>query len=103
MLRNLNRVSTRNVAAWQKEIYKTVTYDPEELKFDKILVANRGEIACRVFNTAKDMGIKTVAVYSEADAQTVHANMADERVLVGPAPSAESYLVMDNIIAAIRE
>ena len=72
-------------------------------KFDKILVANRGEIACRVFKTASEMGIKTVSVYSDADAQTVHANMADEKVNVGPAPSAQSYLVMDNIIDAISE
>ena len=72
-------------------------------KFDKILVANRGEIACRVFKTAAEMGIKTVSVYSDADAQTVHANMADEKVNVGPAPSAQSYLVMDNIIDAISE
>ena len=67
------------------------------------MVANRGEIACRVFKTAAEMGIKTVSVYSDADAQTVHANMADEKVNVGPAPSAQSYLVMDNIIDAISE
>lgn len=104
MLRGLSRVSARSTATnWQKEIYKTVTYDPDEPKFDKILVANRGEIACRVFKTAQEMGIATVAVYSEADAQTVHANMADERVLVGPAPSAQSYLMMDNIIDAISK
>lgn len=106
MLRNLgSRVSCRQVAQtnWQKEIYTTVEYDPSEPKFDKILVANRGEIACRVFKTAKEMGIKTVSVYSEADAQTVHANMADEKVLVGPAPSAQSYLQMDRIIDAISK
>lgn len=106
MLRNLgSRVSSRQVAQtnWQKEIYTTVEYDPSEPKFDKILVANRGEIACRVFKTAKEMGIKTVSVYSEADAQTVHANMADEKVLVGPAPSAQSYLQMDRIIDAISK
>ena len=55
------------------------------------------------FKTAKEMGIKTVSVYSEADAQTVHANMADEKVLVGPAPSAQSYLQMDKIIGAISK
>jgi propionyl-CoA carboxylase alpha chain len=106
MLRSLNRCSIRSAAQqtnWQKDIYTTVQYDPAEPKFDKILVANRGEIACRVFKTAKEMGIKTVSVYSEADAQTVHANMADERVLVGPAESAKSYLVMDNIIDAIKK
>ena len=102
MLRNFNKLAlSRRTANWQKDIYTTVQYDPEEPKFDKILVANRGEIACRVFKTAKDMGISTVSVYSDADAQTVHANMADEKVNVGPAPSAQSYLVMDNIIDAI--
>jgi len=109
MLRKFNKLafsgtqSARAAANWQKEIYTTVDYDPNEPKFDKILVANRGEIACRVFKTAAEMGIKTVSVYSDADAQTVHANMADEKVNVGPAPSAQSYLVMDNIINAIKK
>ena len=58
--------------------------------FSKILIANRGEIACRVIKTARRMGIKTVAVYSEADANALHAEMADEKVLIGPAPSAQS-------------
>jgi len=70
--------------------------------FDKILVANRGEIACRVFRTAKRLGIKTVAVYSEADAQAVHVREADEAVCIGPAPSAQSYLQVPNILEAIR-
>ena len=103
MFRKVNRLSARSAHNWQKDIYKTVTYDPNEPQFDKILVANRGEIACRVFKTAKEMGIKTVSVYSEADAQTVHANMADERVCVGPAPTNESYLRMDRIIEAISK
>jgi propionyl-CoA carboxylase alpha chain len=67
------------------------------------LIANRGEIACRVIRTAQRMGIATVAVHSEADAAALHVEMADEAVLVGPAPSAESYLVVDNIMAAIRD
>jgi len=71
--------------------------------FEKILIANRGEIACRVIKTARKMGIKTVAVYSDADRDALHKEMADEAVYIGPAPSAESYLVMDNIIAAIKE
>jgi propionyl-CoA carboxylase alpha chain len=71
--------------------------------FKKILIANRGEIACRVIKTAKRMGIKTVAVYSEADRDAVHAGMADEAVLIGPPPAAQSYLVMENIIAAAKE
>src|SRR4051812_15259737 len=70
--------------------------------FKKILIANRGEIACRVIKTAKKMGIATVAVYSEADKDALHAELADERVLLGPAPSRESYLVADKIIAAAK-
>ncbi|ARU04660.1 acetyl/propionyl-CoA carboxylase subunit alpha [Comamonas serinivorans] len=71
--------------------------------FTKILIANRGEIACRVIATAKKMGIQTVAVYSEADAEARHVKLADEAVLLGPAPSRESYLVADKIIAAAKE
>ncbi|MDR3518217.1 MAG: acetyl/propionyl/methylcrotonyl-CoA carboxylase subunit alpha [Azospirillaceae bacterium] len=68
--------------------------------FSKILIANRGEIACRVIKTARRMGIKTVAVYSEADANALHVERADEAIAIGPAPSAQSYLVADRIIAA---
>lgn len=71
--------------------------------FSKILIANRGEIACRVIRTAQRMGIATVAVYSDADAGALHVEMADEAVRVGPAASAESYLVIDNIMKAIRD
>lgn len=71
--------------------------------FEKILVANRGEIACRVFKTAKRMGIKTVAVYSDADKESLHIRMADETVHIGAAPSAESYLVIENIINACKQ
>lgn len=69
----------------------------------KILIANRGEIACRVIKTAKKMGIATVAVYSDADTDALHKQMADEAVHIGPAPSAESYLVIDKILDAIRQ
>ncbi|WP_435253725.1 acetyl-CoA carboxylase biotin carboxylase subunit [Tenacibaculum sp. A30] len=68
--------------------------------FKKILIANRGEIALRVIRTCKEMGIKTVAVYSKADAESLHVRFADEAVCIGPAPSSESYLKMDRIIAA---
>jgi propionyl-CoA carboxylase alpha chain len=71
--------------------------------FKKILIANRGEIACRVIKTARKMGIKTVAVYSEADKEARHVEMADESVCIGPAPSRESYLKMDNIIKACKD
>lgn len=70
--------------------------------FSKILIANRGEIACRVIKTAKKMGIKTVAVYSEADAEALHVKMADEAVLIGPPAAAESYLVADKIVEAAK-
>lgn len=70
--------------------------------FSKILIANRGEIACRVITTARKMGIKTVAVYSDADARAPFVKMADEAVHIGPSPAAESYLVADKIIAACK-
>ena len=69
----------------------------------KILIANRGEIAIRVMRTAKKMGIKTVAVYSEADRNALHVRFADEAIFLGPAPSNQSYLVMDKIIAAAKQ
>src|SRR4029450_5902299 len=70
--------------------------------FKKILIANRGEIACRVIRTAKRMGIKTVAVYSDADARAPHVMMADESVRLGPAPASESYLKAELIIDACK-
>jgi propionyl-CoA carboxylase alpha chain len=71
--------------------------------FKKILIANRGEIACRVIKTARRMGIKTVAVYSEADAASLHVEMADEAVAIGAAPAAQSYLVIEKIIEACKK
>ncbi|MDP9752663.1 UNVERIFIED_ORG: acetyl/propionyl-CoA carboxylase alpha subunit [Rhizobium sp. SORGH_AS260] len=69
----------------------------------KILIANRGEIACRVIKTAKKMGIATVAVYSDADANALHVRQADEAVHIGPAPSSQSYIVLDKILEAIKK
>ena len=71
--------------------------------FKKILIANRGEIACRVIKTAHKMGIKAVAVHSEADKDSLHVQLADEAVCIGPAASKESYLSMDKIIAACKQ
>ena len=71
--------------------------------FKKILIANRGEIACRVIRTAKKLGIPTVAVYSDADRDAMHVREADEAVHIGPAPSSQSYIVIDKILEAIRQ
>ena len=71
--------------------------------FKKILIANRGEIACRVIKTARKMGIKTVAVYSDADRNALHVQMADEAVHIGPAPANQSYIVIGKILDAIRQ
>ena len=71
--------------------------------FSKILIANRGEIAVRIIKTARRMGIKTVVVYSEADAGSLAVEMADETVFIGPAPASESYLIADKIIAACKQ
>ncbi|XP_019878173.1 propionyl-CoA carboxylase alpha chain, mitochondrial-like [Aethina tumida] len=86
----------------RRGIYTLDPIDPKEPTFGKILIANRGEIACRVINTAKRMGIKSVAVYSVADAQSRHVKLADERVFIGPAPASDSYLVMSKIMDAVR-
>src|SRR6056297_2324555 len=70
--------------------------------FKKILIANRGEIACRVIKTARKMGIATVAIYSDADRNALHVKMADEAVHIGPAPANQSYIVIDKVMDAIR-
>src|ERR1700742_4515299 len=70
--------------------------------FSKILIANRGEIACRVIKTARRLGIRTVVVYSDADRNARHVALADEAVHIGPSPARDSYLVADRIIAAAR-
>ncbi|MGI9367287.1 MAG: acetyl-CoA carboxylase biotin carboxylase subunit [Ruegeria sp.] len=71
--------------------------------FNKILIANRGEIACRVIKTARKMGIGTVAIYSDADRQALHVDMADEAVHIGPPPANQSYIVIDKVMDAIRQ
>ena len=70
--------------------------------FSKILIANRGEIACRVIKTARRMGVKTVVVYSDADASSMAVEMADESIHIGGSPAAQSYLVQDKIVAAVK-
>src|ERR1700747_1277091 len=71
--------------------------------FKRILIANRGEIACRIIKTARRMRIETVAVYSEADRDALHVEMADDAVLMGPPRAAESYLLIDKIVEACRK
>ena len=71
--------------------------------FSKILIANRGEIACRVIKTARRMGVKTVVVYSDADAGSMAVDMADEAIHIGGSPAAQSYLVQDKIVDAVRK
>ena len=71
--------------------------------FKKILIANRGEIACRVIKTARKMGIKTVAIYSDADRNALHVKMADEAIHIGPSPANESYIVIDKVMEAVRK
>ena len=93
---------SRESPKWE-EIYTAHPIDKTEPTFGKILIANRGEIACRVIHTARKMGIKTVAVYSEADARSLFVKMADEAVLIGPPAARESYLVMEKILNAVRQ
>ncbi|MEE6470818.1 hypothetical protein FKM82_009072 [Ascaphus truei] len=84
-------------------IQYSTAHEPNEKTFEKILIANRGEIACRVIKTCRKMGIKTVAIHSDVDAAAVHVKMADEAVCVGPAPTSKSYLNMDAIMEAIKK
>ena len=70
--------------------------------FDKVLIANRGAIACRIIRTLKTMGVGSVAVFSDADAGSLHVSQADEAVRIGPAPAAQSYLDIDAILAAAK-
>jgi len=87
---------------WE-EIYTAQQIDPSEPTFGKVLIANRGEIACRIIRTCRKMGIKTVAVHSVADSMGLFVKMADEAINIGPAPARESYLVMEKILAAVEQ
>ncbi|XP_017775092.1 PREDICTED: propionyl-CoA carboxylase alpha chain, mitochondrial-like [Nicrophorus vespilloides] len=91
----------RSIRHW-REISTSGPINCREPKFDKVLIANRGEIACRIISTAKKMGVKTVAVYSIVDAHAKHVKMADEKVLIGGPESSESYLNIERIIRAVR-
>ena len=71
--------------------------------FKSVLIANRGEIACRIVRTARRLGLRSIAVYSEADAQALHVRTADEAVAIGPAPAAQSYLAIEKLIAAAKK
>ncbi|KAK8734798.1 hypothetical protein OTU49_005655 [Cherax quadricarinatus] len=83
-------------------IYTTDPIDPKEATFEKIMIANRGEIACRVIKTAKKMGIKTVSIHSDVDSNAPHVKLADEAICVGTAQARDSYLRMDRILEAIK-
>ncbi|KAI9287858.1 carbamoyl-phosphate synthase L chain, ATP binding domain-containing protein [Umbelopsis sp. AD052] len=97
------RPTVLRIATWKQQGYWYSTQLDRKPLFDKILIANRGEIACRVMRTAKDLGIKTVAVYSEADANAQHVKLADESYLIGPAASALSYLDTEKILAVAKQ
>ncbi|XP_067890315.1 propionyl-CoA carboxylase alpha chain, mitochondrial isoform X1 [Heterodontus francisci] len=100
----LKHASSRSRCSFavSRVLYSTV-HDSNEPTFDKILIANRGEIACRIIKTCKKMGIKTVAIHSDVDSNAVHVKMADEASCVGPAPTNKSYLNLDAIMEAIQK
>ncbi|KAH9854509.1 carbamoyl-phosphate synthase L chain, ATP binding domain-containing protein [Lenzites betulinus] len=93
---------TRGLATAAEGSFTALGPSSHKPLFDKILIANRGEIACRVIRTAKKLGVRTVAVYSDVDASALHVQLADEAYCIGPAPSSESYLRVDKIIDVCR-
>ncbi|CAD5228796.1 unnamed protein product [Bursaphelenchus okinawaensis] len=95
--------SSPSVSSYPQDVYNLDPIDPSEPKFEKILIANRGEIACRVIKTAKAMGIKTVAIHSDVDSHSLHVRHADEAVCVGTANTADSYLRIDRILQAVKD
>ncbi|XP_064615052.1 propionyl-CoA carboxylase alpha chain, mitochondrial-like [Liolophura sinensis] len=95
-------ISTTSAALRHEDFYWNDKTQPSESQFDKILIANRGEIACRVINSCKRLGIKTVAVHSDVDSMALHVRSADEAVCIGPAPSSQSYLNMEAILSAVK-
>lgn len=94
--------SVHTTGAMQREIYWNDKYDKGEPQFGKILIANRGEIACRVMHTCKRLGIKTVAIHSDVDSNAKFVRMADEAFCIGPAPTNQSYLKMDKILEVVK-
>jgi propionyl-CoA carboxylase alpha chain len=84
-------------------MYWNDKHDPKESKFESILIANRGEIACRVIKSCRRLGIRSIAVYSEADSLSEHVRLADEAVCIGPAHTSQSYLRMDKILDAVKK
>ena len=97
---SLAQLSAMGVSAGQ---WRSMSHHAKEKLFSKILIANRGEIACRVMRTCKKLGIQSVAIYSEPDKHAVHVAMADEAYCVGPAASAQSYLNIPNIMEVIKK
>ncbi|KAF6034308.1 PCCA [Bugula neritina] len=95
-------LSTSKSLSFMEKRYWNTVFSQSEPKFSKVLIANRGEIACRVIETCRHLGIKSVAVYSEVDCFAPHVRLADEAVCIGPAPSSQSYLVMENIVEAAK-
>ncbi|XP_076269722.1 propionyl-CoA carboxylase alpha chain, mitochondrial-like [Rhynchophorus ferrugineus] len=100
-----NKVKLRSLrmVAFRRGLGSLSAAETNEATFKKVLIANRGEIACRIIRTAKRMGIRTVAVYSVADSQAKHVKLADEAIFIGPSPAIESYLDFEKILNAIKE
>ena len=98
----LATVRTHASATGQPTFTGAARADVDNLLFDKILIANRGEIACRIIKTARSLGIGTVAVYSDADAGAMHTQLADEAIHIGGSAATDSYLVTERILDAAR-